>query len=157
MEWAYSFPSAGDAHARSACAVLLPAAVSRLCRPPSAGGRKGGDGLFGLNIAARRRRRALRRSPGFPRCSAARRAAALRSRGIYRRSRLHERRLGCLLDEQKAFEAGFTAARDGWTGAKQSFAGLGTFIEVLSPSVSVDHDIILFARPSRRCSCLPTA
>ena len=39
-------------------------------------------------------------------------------------------------DDQKAFEAWFAAARDGWTGAKQSFAGLGTFIEVLSPSMN---------------------
>ena len=39
-------------------------------------------------------------------------------------------------DDQKTFDAWFAAARDGWTGARNSFAGLGTFIEVLSPSVN---------------------
>jgi len=39
-------------------------------------------------------------------------------------------------DDQNMFEAWFPAARDGWTGAKNNFAGLGTFIEVLSPSVN---------------------
>jgi aldoxime dehydratase len=39
-------------------------------------------------------------------------------------------------DEQKIFDAWFAAAREGWTGGKNSFAGLGTFIEVLSPSVN---------------------
>ena len=39
-------------------------------------------------------------------------------------------------DDQKTFEAWFPAARDGWTGEQQNHAGLGTFIEVLSPSVS---------------------
>jgi aldoxime dehydratase len=39
-------------------------------------------------------------------------------------------------DDQKTFDAWFPAARDGWTGAKNNFAGLGTFIEVLSPSVN---------------------
>jgi aldoxime dehydratase len=38
-------------------------------------------------------------------------------------------------DERNAFEAWFPAARDGWTGAKYNRPGLGTFIEVLSPSV----------------------
>jgi aldoxime dehydratase len=39
-------------------------------------------------------------------------------------------------DDQKTFEAWFSSVRDGWTGAKHDFAGLGTFIEVLSPSVN---------------------
>jgi aldoxime dehydratase len=39
-------------------------------------------------------------------------------------------------DDQKTFEAWFPSARDGWTGTKNNFAGLGTFIEVLSPSVN---------------------
>ena len=39
-------------------------------------------------------------------------------------------------DDQKTFDAWFPAVRDGWTGAKHDFAGLGTFIEVLSPSVN---------------------
>jgi len=39
-------------------------------------------------------------------------------------------------DDQKTFEAWFTAVRDGWTGGKQNYAGLGTFIEVVSPSVN---------------------
>jgi aldoxime dehydratase len=39
-------------------------------------------------------------------------------------------------DDQRTFEAWFPAARDGWTGEQQNHAGLGTFIEVLSPSVS---------------------
>jgi aldoxime dehydratase len=39
-------------------------------------------------------------------------------------------------DDQKTFDAWFPAARDGWTGAKNNFAGLGTFVEVLSPSVN---------------------
>src|SRR4029077_20455911 len=39
-------------------------------------------------------------------------------------------------DDQKTFEAWFPAARDGWTGEQQNHAGLGTFIGVLSPSVS---------------------
>ena len=39
-------------------------------------------------------------------------------------------------DDQQTFEAWLPAARDGWTGDKQNHAGLGTFIEVVSPSVS---------------------
>jgi aldoxime dehydratase len=39
-------------------------------------------------------------------------------------------------DDQSAFEAWLPAARDGWTGDRQNHAGLGTFIEVLSPSVN---------------------
>lgn len=39
-------------------------------------------------------------------------------------------------DDQKTFDGWFPAARDGWTGAKNNFAGLGTFVEVLSPSVN---------------------
>jgi aldoxime dehydratase len=39
-------------------------------------------------------------------------------------------------DDQRTFEAWFPAARDGWTGEQQNHAGLGTFVEVLSPSVS---------------------
>ena len=39
-------------------------------------------------------------------------------------------------DDQKTFDGWFPAARDGWTGAKNNFAGFGTFIEVLSPSVN---------------------
>jgi aldoxime dehydratase len=39
-------------------------------------------------------------------------------------------------DDQKTFDAWFSPAREGWTGAKNDFAGLGTFIEVLSPSVN---------------------
>jgi aldoxime dehydratase len=39
-------------------------------------------------------------------------------------------------DDQRTFEAWFPASRDGWTGEQQKHAGLGTFIEVLSPSVS---------------------
>ena len=39
-------------------------------------------------------------------------------------------------DDQRTFEAWFPAARDGWTGDQQNHAGLGTFVEVLSPSVS---------------------
>lgn len=38
-------------------------------------------------------------------------------------------------DERNAFEAWFPAVREGWTGGRHSFAGLGTFVEVLSPSV----------------------
>ena len=51
-------------------------------------------------------------------------------------------------DDQQTFEAWLPAARDGWTGDKQNHAGLGTFIEVVSPSVS--GDAILFARAARR-------
>ena len=39
-------------------------------------------------------------------------------------------------DDQRTFDAWFPAARDGWTGEQQKHAGLGTFVEVLSPSVS---------------------
>jgi aldoxime dehydratase len=39
-------------------------------------------------------------------------------------------------DDQKTFDAWLPPARDGWTGAKNNFAGLGTFIEVLSPSIN---------------------
>ena len=39
-------------------------------------------------------------------------------------------------DDQKIFDTWFPPAREGWTGAKSNFAGLGTFIEVLSPSVN---------------------
>jgi len=39
-------------------------------------------------------------------------------------------------DDQRTFDAWFPAARDGWTGEQQNHAGLGTFVEVLSPSVS---------------------
>jgi aldoxime dehydratase len=39
-------------------------------------------------------------------------------------------------DDRKSFELAFPAIRDGWTGAKNNFASLGTFIEVLSPSVN---------------------
>jgi aldoxime dehydratase len=39
-------------------------------------------------------------------------------------------------DDQQAFAAWFPAARDGWTGEQQEHSGLGTFIEVLSPSVN---------------------
>jgi aldoxime dehydratase len=39
-------------------------------------------------------------------------------------------------DDQKTFDAWFPSIRDGWTGAKNNFAGLGTFIEVLSPSIN---------------------
>ena len=39
-------------------------------------------------------------------------------------------------DDQRTFEAWFPASRDGWTGEQQKHAGLGTFVEVLSPSVS---------------------
>jgi aldoxime dehydratase len=38
-------------------------------------------------------------------------------------------------DDQSAFYAWFLAAREGWMGDRRDFAGLGTFIEVLSPSV----------------------
>ena len=39
-------------------------------------------------------------------------------------------------DDQKTFDGWLPSARDGWTGAQRDFAGLGTFIEVLSPSVN---------------------
>jgi aldoxime dehydratase len=39
-------------------------------------------------------------------------------------------------DDQRVFDAWFPSARDRWTGAKQHQAGVGTFIEVLSPSVA---------------------
>ena len=39
-------------------------------------------------------------------------------------------------DDQRAFEAWLPGAREGWTGDKQNHAGLGTFIEVPSPSVN---------------------
>jgi aldoxime dehydratase len=39
-------------------------------------------------------------------------------------------------DDQKAFEAWFSSAREGWTGAKNNFAGLGLFVEVVSPSIN---------------------
>jgi aldoxime dehydratase len=39
-------------------------------------------------------------------------------------------------DDQRTFEAWFPAARESWTGEQQNHAGLGTFIEVLSPSVN---------------------
>jgi aldoxime dehydratase len=38
-------------------------------------------------------------------------------------------------DERSAFDAWFPAAREGWTGAKSDRLGVGSFIEVLSPSV----------------------
>jgi aldoxime dehydratase len=39
-------------------------------------------------------------------------------------------------DDQQTFAAWFPAARDGWTGDQQEYSGLGTFLEVLSPSVN---------------------
>jgi aldoxime dehydratase len=39
-------------------------------------------------------------------------------------------------DDQKAFAAWLPPVRDGWTGMKNDFAGVGTFIEVLSPSIN---------------------
>ena len=39
-------------------------------------------------------------------------------------------------DDQKTFDAWFPSVRDGWTGGKRDFAGVGTFVEVLSPSVN---------------------
>ena len=38
-------------------------------------------------------------------------------------------------DERTVFDAWFPAVREGWTGASRGRAGLGTFVEVLSPSV----------------------
>jgi aldoxime dehydratase len=38
-------------------------------------------------------------------------------------------------DDQNAFKAWFPSTRDGWTGAKHDHSGVGTFVEVLSPSV----------------------
>lgn len=38
-------------------------------------------------------------------------------------------------DDPARFDAWFPAARETWTGAKAGFAGIGTFIEVLRPSV----------------------
>jgi aldoxime dehydratase len=39
-------------------------------------------------------------------------------------------------DDQKIFDAWFSPASEGWTGAKSKFARFGTFIEVISPSVN---------------------
>jgi len=39
-------------------------------------------------------------------------------------------------DDQNSFDSWFSPAREAWTGAKNNFAGLGTFIEVLSPSIN---------------------
>jgi aldoxime dehydratase len=39
-------------------------------------------------------------------------------------------------DDQQTFAAWLPAARDGWTGDQQEYSGLGTFLEVLSPSVN---------------------
>ena len=39
-------------------------------------------------------------------------------------------------DDQQTFAAWFPAAREGWTGEQQEHSALGTFIEVLSPSVN---------------------
>jgi aldoxime dehydratase len=38
-------------------------------------------------------------------------------------------------DDRATFDGWFPAARDGWTGDRRSFDGVGTFIEVLCPSV----------------------
>jgi aldoxime dehydratase len=38
-------------------------------------------------------------------------------------------------DDQSAFDAWFSQARSGWTGGKIEFAGVGTFVEALSPAV----------------------
>jgi aldoxime dehydratase len=38
-------------------------------------------------------------------------------------------------DDRRAFDSWFPAARNGWTGSKREVADLGTFVEVLSPSV----------------------
>jgi aldoxime dehydratase len=38
-------------------------------------------------------------------------------------------------DDRATFDGWFPAARDGWTGDKRSFEGVGTFIEVLCPAV----------------------
>ena len=38
-------------------------------------------------------------------------------------------------DERNVFDAWFPAVREKWTGGRHGRAGLGTFIEVLSPSV----------------------
>jgi aldoxime dehydratase len=39
-------------------------------------------------------------------------------------------------DDQQTFDAWFSPAREGWTGAKNGFPGIGVFIEMLSPSVN---------------------
>lgn len=39
-------------------------------------------------------------------------------------------------DDQKDFDGWFSLAREGWTGSGNNFAGIGTFIEILSPSVN---------------------
>jgi aldoxime dehydratase len=38
-------------------------------------------------------------------------------------------------DDRKIFDSWFPSVRDAWTGAEHDYAGVGTFIEVLSPSV----------------------
>ena len=38
-------------------------------------------------------------------------------------------------DDKEAFNGWFADARNGWTGGKVEFSGIGTFIEVLSPGV----------------------
>ncbi len=50
-------------------------------------------------------------------------------------------------DDRNAFDSWFTDARMGWTGGKQEFAGIGTFVEVLCPSV--DHYETLFSSVGR--------
>ena len=57
-------------------------------------------------------------------------------------------------DDQKTFEAWFPAARDGWTGEQQNHAGLGTFIEVLSPSVS-DYETLFSSLGRKRGGAIP--
>jgi len=50
-------------------------------------------------------------------------------------------------DDRKTFDAWFPVAREGWTGPTQNHAGVGTFIEVLCPSV--DHYETLFSSLGR--------
>lgn len=50
-------------------------------------------------------------------------------------------------DDRDAFKTWFPAVRDGWTGAGKDQDGVGTFVEVLSPSV--DHYETLFSSLGR--------
>jgi len=50
-------------------------------------------------------------------------------------------------DDKDAFNAWFAGARDGWTGGKAEFPGVGTFVEVLSPAV--EHYETLFSSLGR--------
>ena len=97
-----------------------------------------GDGLFRPPVSGRRRRpRATRRLRRSRRYSPLENGPKHWDRAAYRDEAGYDNVVSVAYwDDQRTFEAWFPAARDGWTGEQQNHAGLGTFVEVLSPSVS---------------------